>query len=81
MLDNKKIIEYAMKGITVEIEELEKTVKQGYKYIELIENGEKVNTKKSKYEILDICRDANEKIKQLEKEHFELKWQLCVEEK
>lgn len=80
MLNNKQIIEYAMKGITSEIEELEKTVKQGYKYVEKIDKGEKVTTTKTKFEILDICREANAKIKKLEKEHFELKWQLCVDE-
>lgn len=80
MLNNKQIIEYAMKGITVEIQELEKTVKQGYKLIEKIDNGEKVNAKKTKYEILTICREAKEKIEQLDKERFELSWQISVDE-
>ncbi len=76
MLNYKQILEYAIKGINGEIEQLEKEVKQGYKFIEQIENGEKVKTPKTKYEIYAICRKKNEKIKQLDKERFELSFEL-----
>lgn len=79
MLNQKEILQYAMKGIAVEIEELEKAIKQGYKYIEQIDKGEMVNTKKTKYEILDIITEKDKQMKQLEKEKFNIKWQIEVE--
>lgn len=76
MLSYKQILEYAVKGITAEIENLEKDVKQGYKFIDQIDNGEIPKIKKSKYEILDICQEKNNEIKKLEKECFELRWEI-----
>lgn len=76
MLNYKSILEYAVKGLTAEIEELEKTVRQGYALVKQIDNGEKVKTPKTKYEILEICREKNAKIERLDKERFELRWEL-----
>lgn len=77
----KEIFKFALKGITAEIENLEKDVKQGYKYIEQIDNGEKVPIKKTKYEILDIIAEKEKEMKKLEKEKFVIKWQIEVEMK
>lgn len=79
MLNQKEILQYALKGIAVEIEELEKAIKQGYKFIEQIDKGEKVKTKKTKFEILDIITEKENQMKQLEKEKFNIKWQIEVE--
>lgn len=79
MLNQKEILKYAMVGLAKEIEELEKAIKQGYKYIEQIDKGEMVNTKKTKYEILDIITEKENQMKQLEKEKFNIKWQIEVE--
>ncbi len=76
----KEILQYAVKGIAAEIEQLDKDVKQGYKYIEQIENGEKVKTPKTKFEILAIITEKKEKIAKLEKEKFDITWQIEVEE-
>lgn len=82
MLNYTQILEYAVKGINAEIEQLEKDVKQGYKFIEQIENGEKVKTPKTKYEIYAICRKKKEQIEKLNKERFELSFELSeLEEK
>lgn len=82
MLNYTQILEYAVKGINAEIEQLEKEVKQGYKLIEQIENGEKVKTPKTKYEISAICRKKKEQIEKLDKERFELSFELAeLEEK
>lgn len=82
MLDQKQILEYAVKGITAEISELEKAVRHGYDLVKKIENGEKVKTPKTEYEILDICRDKKANIEKLEQMKNELKWQLSeLEEK
>ena len=79
-MTDKRILAYAIKGIAAEIEQLEKDIKQGYKFIEQIDNGEKVKTPKTKQEILQIIDAKDEEMKNLEKEKFALKWQLEVEE-
>lgn len=80
MLNEKEILKYAVQGIKVEIEQLEKDIKQGYKYIEQIERGEKVKTPKTKQEILDIVADKKAKMEQLDKQRFEISWKLDVED-
>ena len=80
MLNEKEILKYAMLGIKVEIEQLEKDIKQGYKYIEQIERGEKVKTPKTKQEILDIVADKKAKMEQLDKQRFEISWKLDMED-
>lgn len=75
MLD-KKIIEYAIKGVISEIDELEKTINQGKQFLKQIENGEKPKTPKSEYEINVIIRKKKEEIEKLSKFKDELKWEL-----
>ncbi len=79
-MTDKEVFKFALKGITVEIEQLEKDIKQGYKFIKQIDNGEKVKTPKTKYEILDIIQKKEEEMKDLEKKKFAIKWQLEVEQ-
>lgn len=76
MLNYKQILEYAVKGITAEIDDLEKTVRKGYDLVRQIDNGEKAKTTISRYEILEICREKNAKIERLDKERFELRWEI-----
>lgn len=76
MMNYKQILEYAVKGITAEIDDLEKTVRQGYALVKQIDNGEKVKSPKTRYEILEICREKNAKIERLDKERFDLRWEL-----
>ena len=77
----KEILQYAAKGIGAEIEQLEKEIKQGYKYIKQIDDGEHVPIKLTKYEILDIITEKEDQVKKLEKEKFAIKWQVEVEMK
>lgn len=79
MLNQKQILQYAVKGLAAEIEQLDKDIKQGYKFIEQIDNGEKVKTPKTKFEIQKIIAEKDEQMKKLEKEKFEIKWQIEVE--
>lgn len=81
MLNQKQILQYAIKGLSAEIAELEKQVKKGYDLVKQIENGEKVNTPKTKFEILDICRAKKAEIEKLDKEKFDLSWQIEIEMK
>ena len=70
------ILEYAVKGLTAEIEQLERDIRKGYALIKQIDNGEKVNTPKSRYEILEICRSKNAEIEKLDKDRSNLRWEL-----
>lgn len=79
MLNQKQILEYAVKGLSAEIEELEKQVKKGYDLVKKIDNGEKVNSPKTKFEILEICRVKKAEIERLDREKFDLSWQVNVE--
>ena len=79
MLNQKQILEYAVKGLSAEIEELEKQVKKGYDLVKKIDNGEKVNSSKTKFEILEICRVKKAESARLDREKFDLSWQVNVE--
>lgn len=76
-MTEKQIYEYALKGITADIEQLDKDIRQGYKYIEQIDKGEKVKTPKTKQEILDIIKAKKQEMENLEKEKFNIKWHLA----
>lgn len=79
-MKNNNLIKWAIKGIRAEIDEKEKTVQQGYKYIKAIEAGEKVNTPMTKTEIEAVIYKLNRDIEDLSKELFDLKWELSFDE-
>ena len=79
MLSQKQILQYAIKGITAEIEKLEKTVREGNALIKKIENGEQVKVKATKYEVAEIVKEKKAEIEKLDKERFALSWQVDVE--
>lgn len=79
---NAQILEYAIKGINAEIDELEKVIHQGNKFLKQYENGEKPKTEKTQYEIHVIIRKKKDEIEKLAKFKDDLKWQLAeIEEK
>ena len=79
MLNEKQILEYAVKGITAEIEKLEKTVREGNALVKKIDNGEKVKATKTRFEIVEVIREKKAEIERLDKERFNLTWKLSVE--
>ncbi len=74
-MEQKEIIAWAIKGINVEIQELEKTIKQGNKYLLQIERGESVKTPKTAAEIKAIVAEKTAEMKKLERAKFELTWE------
>jgi len=79
---NAKILEYAIKGINAEIDEIEKTIHQGQQFLKQYENGEKPKTTKTQYEIHVIIRKKKAEIEKLVKDKDDIKWQLAeLEEK
>lgn len=80
MLSQTEILKFAVKGLEAEIEKLETSIKQGYKLINQIDNGEKVKTAKPRHEILAAVTEKNEEKEKLEKEKFNIEWQLETEQ-
>lgn len=76
MLEQKQILEYAVKGINKDIEELDKAARKGGQMIDSYYKGETLKTKLPIYEIENIYREKKAEIEKLEQMKNELKWQL-----
>lgn len=82
MLGQKQILEYAVKGINKDIEELDKAARKGGQMIDAYYKGETLKTKLPIYEIENIYREKKAEIEKLDQMKNELKWQLSeLEEK
>lgn len=75
MLD-KKLLDYAIKGVAAEIDTLEKDINRGKQYLLQYERGEKPKTSKSEYEIHDIIKEKKAEIEKLAAYKDDLKWKL-----
>lgn len=74
MLNQKEILKYAVKGLELEIDKLDKDIKKAKQMIEKLENGEKVA--KTKPELIAILTKKIDEKEKLEKEKFEIEWQI-----
>ena len=82
MLEQKQILEYAVKGINKDLEELDKAARKGGQMIDAYNKVETLKTKLPIYEIENIYREKKAEIEKLEQMKNELKWQLSeLEEK
>lgn len=72
MLNQKEILKYAVKGLELEIDKLDKDIKKAKAMIEKLENGEKVA--KTKPELIAIITKKIDEKEKLEKEKFEIEW-------
>lgn len=78
-MERKELLEWAIKGITTEISELEKTIRKGEKYLEEYQKGKQPGTKKSPEEIKKIIFEKKKQIEILDKKRFNLSWERDVE--
>lgn len=76
MLNQKQILEYAVKGLRSEIDKLEKDINIGKKYLSEYEKGGKPKTPKTPDEIKAIIQSKKAEIKKLDKERFDLEWKM-----
>ena len=58
---------------------IRKTSQKRVWFSQKIDNGEKVNSSKTKFEILEICRVKKAESARLDREKFDLSWQVNVE--
>ena len=79
-MKKQEILEFAIKGIAAEIDELEKSIYQGRRLLNEIENGKQPKTKLSAEQIKNIIRQKQSEIDELSKKQFDLRWKLNVEE-
>ncbi len=78
-MEQKELLSWAIKGIYAEIQELEKTVQKGEKYLEEYQKGKQMRTKKSPEEIKKIIFEKKKQIELLDKKRFDLSWERDVE--
>lgn len=79
-MNQKEIIEYAIKGMLNEIWELEGKVRKGQQYLEDLASGKKIKSPKNASEIKEIIRNTQAKIEELDKKKFNLEWELSTNE-
>lgn len=76
MMNQKQILEYAIKGINGDIEKLDTQLRKGQKMIEQYYKGEQIKSKLPIYEIENTCKKLRTEIENLEKQKDDLKWAL-----
>lgn len=79
MMNTTELMKWAVKGLSAEIDELEKTVSQGKRYLLEYEKGGQPKTPKSAEEIRQIIQEKQAEIEKLDKMKFDLNWELDVE--
>lgn len=78
-MEQKELLKWAIKGITTEIDELEKTIRKGEKYLEEYRQGKQMKTKKTPEEIKKIISEKKKQIEALDKKRFDLSWEKDVD--
>ena len=76
MLTENQILEFALKGIDADIDELEKTINQGKRLLLEYERGQKPTTPKTPQEIKDIIQEKKTEIEKLSKIKSDLQWKM-----
>lgn len=70
------IYKWAVKGLTAEIDKLEKDIQRGKQLLRKYENGNSPKTPKTPQEIRQIIQDKKDEIKKLDKQRFDLNWEI-----
>ena len=78
-MKRKELLEWAIKGLSVEIEELDRSVQKGKKYLEEYQQGIQPKTEKTPEEIEKIISEKKKQFELLVKKRFDLSWELDVE--
>lgn len=81
-MEKYELLQWAVKGIRAEIDDLEKQINKGNKYLTMIENGEKSPTKLSADEIKKVISEKKDEIERLDRKRFNIQWEISeLEEK
>lgn len=78
-MEQKELLDWAIKGITAEISGIEKSIRKGKQYLELYRNGGFPKTGKTPDEVRKIISEKQKQIEILDKKRFDLSWERDVE--
>ena len=79
-MERKELLMWAIKGLSAEIDELDRTIRKGKKYLEEYRQGTQMQTKKTPEEIKNIIQEKQKQIETLDKKRFNLSWERDVEQ-
>lgn len=79
-MERKELLKWAIKGLSAEIDELEKTIRKGEKYLDEYRKGKQPKSKKTPDEIKNIIKEKKKQIESLDKKRFDLSWERDVEQ-
>lgn len=79
-MKKEDLIKYAMKGLSADIDELEKSINQGKRFLLQYERGEQPKTPKTPQEIKVIIQDKKAEIERLSRLKSDLQWELVENE-
>lgn len=79
-MKRKELLTWAIKGLSAEIDELDKSVQKGKKYLEEYRKGGQPKTEKTPEEIEKIISEKKTQFEILVKKRFDLSWELDVEQ-
>jgi hypothetical protein len=79
-MEQKELLTWAIKGLSAEIDELDRTIRKGKKYLEEHRQGKQMQTKKTPEEIKNIIQEKKKQIELLDKKRFDLSWERDVEQ-
>lgn len=78
-MERKELLSWAIRGLYAEIQEFERSIRVGEKYLNEYRNGKQPRTKKSPEEIEKIILEKKKQIETLDKKRFNLSWERDVE--
>ena len=78
-MERKELLSWAIKGLSAEIDELERSIRKGEKYLDEYRNGKQPKSKKTPEEIKNIIQEKKKQIESLDKKRFNLSWERDVE--
>jgi hypothetical protein len=78
-MERKELLSWAIKGMYAEIQELEKTIRKGEKYLDEYQNGKQPKTPMKPEEIKKVISEKEKQIEILDKKRFDLSWERDVD--
>jgi hypothetical protein len=78
-MKREELLSWAIKGLSTEIYELERSIEKGKKYLEEYRNGGQPKTKKTPEEIEKIIFEKKKEFELLVKKRFDLSWERDVD--
>ena len=78
-MEHNELLKWAIKGLSAEIDELDKTVRKGKGYLTDYYIGKQPKTKATPEEIKKIVKEKEKQIEALDKKRFDLSWERDVE--